>query len=230
MAKKAKRSDDKMVAVEEALSKTELFIEKNQKIITIIVGIIVVLVLAYFGYRKFYISPLDKEAKSQMFMAEMYFEKDSLDKALYGDGNYLGFLDIIEDYGSTQAGNLASYYAGIIFLQKGQFNDAIDYLSSFESSDQIIGPMALGAIGDSYMELGEPETAVNYYLKAANAHLNDFVTPLYLMKAAWTYEELGEFSKALRIYERIKSDFPRSEESRDIDKYIEKAKFIIGVE
>lgn len=216
-----------MVAVEEALGKTELFIERNQKIITIIVGIIVVLVLVYFGYKKFYISPLDKEAKSQMFMAEMYFDKDSLDKALYGDGNYLGFLDIIDDYGSTEAGNLANYYAGIIFLQKGKFNEAIDYLTSFESNDQIVGPMALGAIGDCYMELGDPETAINYYLKAANTQRNNFVTPLFLLKAAWTYEELGEYSKALRIYERIKSDFPRSEEARDIEKYIERAKLIV---
>lgn len=224
MAKKKGTSDDRLVAVESALSKTEQFIENNQKIITIVVGIIVVLVLGYFGYKKLYLAPLNKEAQSQMYMAQLYFQQDSLDRALYGDGNYLGFLDIIDDYGSTKSGNLANYYAGVIYLKQGQFESAIDFLNDFESEDQIIGPMALGAMGDAYIELGEPGTAINYYLKAANTHVNNFVTPVFLLKAGWTYEELDEPSKAMRIYERIKTDYPNSNEAREIDKYIYRAK------
>ncbi|MCK4639195.1 MAG: tetratricopeptide repeat protein, partial [Bacteroidales bacterium] len=110
MAKKKDKTEEKIVAVEEVLGRTEQFIEKNQKILTIIVGIIVVLILGYFGYKKFYLAPLEKEAQSQIFMAEMYFEQDSLNRALYGDGNYLGFLDIIDEYSSTKTGNLANYY------------------------------------------------------------------------------------------------------------------------
>ncbi len=223
MAKKKGSSNDRLVAVESALSRTEQFIEKNQKIITIIVGVIVVVVLGYFGYQRLYLDPLNEEAQSQMYMAEMYFQKDSLDRALYGDGNYLGFLDIIDDYGSTKAGNLSNYYAGLLYMKKGQFETAIDFLTDFESEDQIIGPMALGAIGDSYMELKEPETAINYYLKAANAYVNDFVTPVFLLKAGWTYDELGEYEKSKRIYERIEKDYPKSNEARDIQRYIHRA-------
>ncbi|MEI7726795.1 MAG: tetratricopeptide repeat protein [Bacteroidota bacterium] len=40
------------------------------------------------------------------------------------------------------------------------------------------------------------------------------------MKAAMAYEELGNFEKALGIYKKIKEEFPRSYEGRDIDKYI----------
>ena len=224
MAKKKDKTEEKIVAVEEVLGKTEQFIEKNQKILTIIVGIIVVLVLGYFGYKKFYLAPLEKEAQSQIFMAEMYFEQDSLNRALYGDGNYLGFLDIIDDYSSTKTGNLANYYAGICFLKKGEFEEAIDYLKNFSSSDQIIGPMASAAIGDAYMELGDPEKSITYYLEAAGKSNNEFTAPTFLMKAAWTYEELGEYNKALKIYERIKKEFYTSYEAREIDKYIARAK------
>ncbi len=224
MAKKSERADDRLLAVEGALSTTEQFIEKNQKAITIIVGIIVVIVLGYFGYKKFYISPMNKEAKSEMFMAELYFQKDSLNKALLGDGNYPGFVDIADQYGSTKAGNLANYYAGIIYLKQGKFDEAIDYLQSFESEDQVIGPMAMGAIGDAYVETGELDKAANYYLKAANTQINEFVTPIFLMKAGWAYEENGDYDKALRIYKRIKEEFHRSTEARDIERYIERAK------
>ncbi|MCK5838441.1 MAG: tetratricopeptide repeat protein, partial [Bacteroidales bacterium] len=99
MAKKKDKTEENILAIEEALSKTELFIEKNQKMITIVVGIIVVVVIAFFGFRKLYLSPKESEAQTQMFMAEKYFDKDSMNLALYGDGNYLGFLDIIDEYG-----------------------------------------------------------------------------------------------------------------------------------
>lgn len=224
MAKQSERSEDRMASVEGALSNTEQFIEKNQKIITIAIGIIVVIVLGYFGYQRFYLIPQNKEAQSEMYMAELYFQKDSLDKALHGDGNYPGFLQIIDDYGMTKAGNLANYYAGVIYLHKGQYEEAIEYLEDFDSEDQIIGPMALGAIGDAYLELGEPERAANYYMKAANTHTNNFVTPTFLMKAGWVYEETGDHDKALRQYERIQQEFTNSTEARDIEKFIYRAK------
>ena len=79
-----------------------------------------------------------------MFMAEKYFENDSLNKALKGDGNYLGFLDIIDQYKFTKSANLSHYYAGICYLKKGEFQNAIDQLNSFSSGDQLVGPMASG--------------------------------------------------------------------------------------
>ena len=88
MAKKTDQTEERIVKVEEALSRTERFIEKNQKLlIYIIVGIIAV-VLIYMAYKKFYLAPREEKAQSQMFMAQKYFEKDSLSKAINGDGNY----------------------------------------------------------------------------------------------------------------------------------------------
>lgn len=168
MAKKTDKTEERIVAVEEAFSKTEQFIEKNQKIILIVVGAIIVVVLGYFGFKRIYLAPREKEAQSQMFMAEKYFETDSLTKALKGDGNYLGFLDIIDQYKFTRSANLSHYYAGICYLKKGEFQNAIDQLNKFSSGDELVGPMAIGAIGDAYMELNNTDKAIDYYLKAAN--------------------------------------------------------------
>jgi tetratricopeptide (TPR) repeat protein len=164
MAKKSGKGSDSFVAVESALSKTEQIIEKNQKVILIVVSIIVVIVLGFFAYKKLYIAPLNKDAQEQMFMAEMYFQQNDFEKALYGDGTYLGFLDIIDEYGSTKSGNLANYYTGLIYLKQGKYDEALDFLKSFESDDKIVGPLALGAIGDAYIEKGQPENAIDYYL------------------------------------------------------------------
>jgi tetratricopeptide (TPR) repeat protein len=227
MVKKQDKTEGGIVKVEEALSKTEHFIERNQKLLTIIIGAIVVVVLIFFGFKRFYMAPKEKEAKEQMFMAERYFESDSLSLALNGDGMYPGFLEIIDDYGMTQGANLSKYYVGICYLKSGNYDEAIDYLKSFKGKDQVLGPMAKGAIGDAYMELGEQSKAAGYYLEAANIRENEFTTPLFLMKAGWTYEILKEYKKALEAYEQIKYEFPGSTEAREIDKYIARTKSLM---
>jgi tetratricopeptide (TPR) repeat protein len=223
MAKKTTRAEENIQAVEEALGKSEQFIEDNQKPILIVVGVIVLVILAYFGFQKFYLAPKEKSAQEQIFMAEYYFEIDSLDLALLGDGINSGFLDIIDNYKFTKTANLAHYYTGTIYKEKGDFQTAIDFLEGFDGDDEIIAPMALGSIGDCYMELDNADAAINYYLKAANASDNEFTSPIFLMKAGWTYEVLEEYSDAVKVYKQIKEEFPKSNEAREMDKYIARA-------
>ncbi len=221
MSKKQKKGKEEPVeGVENLLTRTEKYIEENQKSLTIIVVAIVVVVLGYLGYRNLYIAPMEEEARSQIFMAERYFEQDSFYLALYGDGNFLGFLDIIDDYGVTRTANLANYYAGISFLRMGEFEYAIDHLRKFDARDQMVSPLALGALGDAYVELGDLETAASYYTQAARRRSNQFTTPIFWMKAGQVYEELGQYSKALEAYENILEDYPETTEGREVEKYI----------
>jgi tetratricopeptide (TPR) repeat protein len=225
--KKIDKTEERIVAVEEAFSKTEQFIEKYQQTILIVVGVIIVVVLGFFGFRRFYLAPKEKDAQSQMFMAEKYFEQDSLKKALNGDGQYLGFLAIIDEFGMTKSSNLAHYYAGICYLKLGKFDEALEQLNKFSASDQFIGPMAKGAMGDANMELKQTQKAADLYLEAAEMRKNDFTTPLFLMKSGLAYEELANYEKALSMYKRIKADYPRSFEGREIDKYISYAEGLL---
>jgi tetratricopeptide (TPR) repeat protein len=225
--KELSKGDKSIIAVEEALSKTEKFFEKNQKLLMIIVGSIVVVVLAYLGYKKLYMEPKENEAREQIWVAQRYFELDSLDKAMNGDGNNLGFIDIVDDYGMTKSGNLAKYYLGICFLKKGMFQDAINELKSFDGESEIVGPLATGAIGDAYMELGEVDDAIDYYIKASETKVNDFTSTLFLFKAGFAYEDLGQFDKALEVYKKIQKEHFKSYEARDIEKYISRCENMI---
>ncbi|MFZ4740332.1 MAG: tetratricopeptide repeat protein [Bacteroidales bacterium] len=228
MANKQNGTEGKIIAVEEALGRTEQFIEKNQKIIIIVLVTLMALVLGYFGVKQFYIKPQETKAHAEMFYAEKYFELDSLNLALNGDGEHIGFLEVIDNYGITKASNLAKYYVGIIYLKKGQFQEAINYLEDFDSDDQIVASTATASIGDAYMELNNLDKALEYYLKAADQNINNFSSPQSLMKAGFVYEEKGDWGNALKTYERIKKDFFKSQESREIDKYIAKAKGMLN--
>ena len=218
--KKIDKTEERIVAVEEAFSKTEQFIEQYQQIILIVVGVIIVIVLGYFGFKRFYLAPKEKDAQSQMFMAEIYFEQDSLKKALNGDGQYLGFLAVIDEFGMTKSANLAHYYAGICYLKMGQYETALEQLNKFSSSDEFVGPMAKGAMGDANMELKQVQKAADLYMDAAEMKKNEFTSPMFLMKAGMAYEELGNYEKALKVYKQLKEKYARSNEGREIDKYI----------
>jgi len=223
MAKQTDKTDKQFAQIEETLSKTEQYVEDNQKSLTLIVGAIIVIIGIYLGFTNYYLEPLEKEAHADMYMAEMYFEKDSFNLALNGDGQYLGFLDIADEYSLTNPGNLANYYAGLCYLHTAQFEDAIEYLSDFSSDDIILSTLALGCIGDAYLELEDNSSALKYYEKAADNASNDFTTPRYLMKQAIVLEMDEEYEDALEIYNQIKEDYSKSQIAQDIDKYIARA-------
>jgi tetratricopeptide (TPR) repeat protein len=220
MAKNKTSQHDNLQDIESALTKTEQFIEDNQKVITYAVGVIVVIVVGFLGLKKFIVQPRESDAQSQMFMAENYFEKDSFNLALNGDGNYLGFLDIIDDYGMTKSSKLARYYAGISYLRLGEYQNAIDYLSKFKTKDILLGPVKEGSIGDAYVQLGEQDKAIRHYTKAFDVSDNDFTAPIYLMKAANLLELQGNHAKALDLYTRLKEKYPETNEGRNAEKFI----------
>ena len=213
---------DQEIDLQEQYSKAEHFVEDNKNTIMIVVGLIALCLIAYLAFFQLYIPNQEAEAQSEMFMAEHHFKNSEWQKVLDGEGDYPGVLDIIDSYsGFTKANNLAHYYAGISYLNLGDFDGAIDYLSKFKGKDEIIGSMALGALGDAYMEKGETGQGISYYEKAASNSKNSVSAPLFLMKAAAANEVEGNFKKAKDLYTRVKEDFPDSFQAREVDKYID---------
>lgn len=225
MAKEIKEStaEQRVESIESALTKTEKYIEENRKSLSIIFGGIIAIVLIYIAFTKFYMGPREEKAINQMFVAEQYFEKDSFKLALNGNQIYPGFLEIIDQYGFTKAANLAKYYAGVCYLHLGDFNNAITYLEKFDSDDELVSNVALGGIGDAYAELGKTDDAIKYYIRAADNVKNDLTSPIYLMRAGLLLEQKGDFKKAEDTYTRIEKEYSKSDEARQIEKYITRA-------
>jgi tetratricopeptide (TPR) repeat protein len=229
MAKDKKNvQPDTVESLDNALTRSEKFIEQNQKSLTIIIVAILVIVSIYFGYKRFYLAPMEKEAQSQIYAAEYNFEKDSFKLALNGNDNDLGFLDIADKYSITKTGNLAHYYAGICYRQLGEYQKAIDHLKKFDAGDLLVTPVAYGAIGDCYVELSQLKEGAKFYEKAANYSEDEFTSPIFLKKAGVVYEELKENEKALKLYTIIKEKYPKSQESREIEKDIARNNTILG--
>ncbi len=220
MAKKDKKSEETIVDVQQVYSKTEHYVDQNRNTLLVIAGILVVLFAGYFAVTRLYLEPRNQEGMELLWKAEYWFEIDSLDKALAGNESFYGFEYVADEYSSTKAGELASYYAGIIYLRQGDFPRAISYLKESDLDDAIVGAVAKGAIGDAYVELGDFGQALSYYNDAISHSDNLLTTPVYLKKAGLVHEEKEDFKKALENYKKIKDDFPTSNEARTIDAYI----------
>jgi TolA-binding protein len=205
-------------ALKERLEGAENWIEQNPKTVVGIAAAILIIVGGYFAFN-YYKNNQNEIAQSEMFQAVYYFEADSLDKALNGDGNNLGFLQIMDEFGITDAANLANYYAGVSYLKKGNFEAARLHLEDFSSNDLLIQARAYSLIGDSYMEEANYDEAARYYNKAANYKPNKFFSPGYLMKEALAYEKLNQNEKARETYDKIITQYWESEEYQNARKY-----------
>jgi tetratricopeptide (TPR) repeat protein len=223
----AEQDKDQAIDITETIDRAENYVQENKKSLAIIGGTIVVVVGGYLGYTNFIVKPQEENAQKQMFVAERYFQNDSLDLAINGDGMYPGFAKIIDDYGSSNSANLAHYYLGISYLKKGQYDKAIEYLSKYDAEDDITGAIALGGIGDANLELGKNDEALKYYKKAADWDENSFTAPLYLKKTATVYELQNDYKSALEVYQRIQKDYPTSTEGRDVERLIAHAEGMI---
>lgn len=207
-------------ALQQELSRSQEFVNKNKNLVTGALVVFVLIVASIFFYR-WTIDNQDKEAQEQLFPAVFYFEKDSLSQAMQGDGNYTdGFEAIADEYSMTDAGNLASFYAGSTALQNGEFDKAIEYLKGFSSNDYLVQARAYCLTGDAYMEKEEFSAAVGAYKKAVNHYPNDQFTPTYMLKLALAHEQAGNADQAASVYQDIIAEYENSTEAGEAKKYL----------
>ena len=215
--------------LDESASRSEQWVARNQNYILGVIGVIAVAVLGYLGYYQFVQEPKNASAANEMLYPNQYFnealqstaEKDSLYLlALNGAEGKYGYLDIIEEYSGTPSANIATYAAGMAYKELKQYDKAIEYLEKVSADEEITASLALGGIGDSFLQLGQTEDALSYYVKAFSQDENELTTPRYLYKAGLAALELGTKEKALGYFQRIKDEFPNSEEARTIDVFI----------
>jgi tetratricopeptide (TPR) repeat protein len=219
--------------LDESASRSEQWVARNQNYILGVIGVIAISVLGYLAYNQFILKPKIASAANEMFYPQQYFdqalngsaERDSLyNLALNGAEGKYGFLDIINEYKGTPAANLGNYYAGMAYLHMQQYDEAIRHLENFSTDEPMTGPLALGGIGDAFMQLGQPAEALDYYERAIAHNTNDYTTPRYLFKAGVTAMELNQKERAIQYFQRLKEEFPSSDEAGTIDVFIGMAK------
>ena len=210
--------------VEAGLGKLQQFVDDNQQKVMIAGGVVVVLIVALVYVFAKYLPEQNLKAQKAIMMADFAFAKDSFALALNGTTTgatpYKGYAQIANDFGMTTTGKLASYCAGVCCLHLKKFDEAKKYLDKCSPNDPIVGAIHLSDLGDAYAELGNFADAIKYYEKAANYSDNQAYTPYFLFKAGLANEHEKKNEEAKKLYEKVRDQYPNSDEGRDIEKYI----------
>ena len=216
----------------ETLNAKEALFLKHRKNISIAIVVIILLVAGVICYNTYVSGPREQEASTALAKGQDYFANQQYDKALKGDGaGYAGFLSIASDYSNTDAGNLANLYAGLCYANMDKWNEAVQYLDGFSTSDdQMISPAAMAALGNAYAHLKQLDKAVECLKKAANMadseamdKTNNSISPVFLIQAGEILERKKKKDEALKIYQDIKTKYVNAPIAQEIDKYIERA-------
>lgn len=220
---KSKAQAQQAANVGEAVSRTEEYIEKNKKALSIIAIALIVLIVGIWALNHFYFQPRQVKAMSALSAGEKLFEAGDFQCALEGEGyDYEGFDAIIKEFGGTKAANLAKAYAGIAKAQLGQYAEAIPYLQKFKGNDKMIAPSVLAALGNCYAQTEDYAKAAATLVKAAKKANNNVLSGAYLVQAGQLFEQLGNNAEALKAYKTVKEKYYQSTQAADIDKYIER--------
>ena len=210
----------------EAMNKTERFFEENgRKMSYIFLGLLALGVVIY-GYRALVSQPRVAKAAELIAEAQARFDAETPDYALAltGDANGAGFLDVIEQYGSTPSGNRAKHYAGICYLKQGDLEQAAAYLSKYSPvkglPGAIINAQNYGLQGDVAVEQDDYKRAVALYEKAVEAADNNLTAPMYLRKAGLAARAAGDDKQAVALFQRILDEYPASMDARDAEKLL----------
>ena len=221
-------------AANEDQPKSEAFLTKYRKPIFIAVAAIVIVIAGFFAYKSLFAGPREEKASTALAKGQEYFNNEIFDKALNGDGQgYAGFNAIASDYSGTDAANLAHLYAGLCYANLGKWKEAQQALDAYSpSSDAMVSPAAVAALGNVYAHLNQLDKAVSNLKKAADMAdskaadgANYSLSPIFLLQAGEILENQNKKDEALSLYQDIKKKYVTSPlvQSQEIDKYIERA-------
>ena len=207
---------------EQVVAKAKDFWTKYSKPVMIASVLIILAVGGFYAYQNFVKKPNEAKAADAIFKAEEYYRMDSVNLALNGDGQNWGFLKVIDKYGSTAAGNLASFYAGSCYIKLNDNEKAIKYLKKFSGDSKPIQARAYKLLGDAYGDQGKNSDALSYYKKAA-AHFeaDEASSAEYLFTAAYFADRVMKDTKeAIALYKELKEKFPRTQQGSEADNYL----------
>jgi len=198
--------------------KNQFKTNKKLRLITMVVGGIIIVGLGYFAYRQFMYGPANEKSKDNYWIGLNYAAVDSTDIAIEELRGH------VKKYDGKIGGEVAQFVYARQLMSSGEFNQAIKELKGVNVSDTYVSVMALGLQADCHSELKAYDKAATMYIEAADLSDNEMTTPMYLMKAGLCAEEINNFETATQCYQRIKDDYSSFASQKGIEKYIARAK------
>lgn len=221
-------TEEAFESLEQTAQQSEHFIEKNAKPLGIIFGVLIFLAVAYFAYLKFIKEPKNLDAQKEIVTADQMFDNDSLQLALNGSpGAYMGYNQIIDEYGGSDVGNIAKYKAAVALYKEGNYQEALDRINSFSTDEKAMEAMKYGVKGDALVQLGQKEEGLDAYEEAINASDLQVLQQVYTKKAAVLAMDIQAYERGLKTVEAYLKNNPDGDANGEVAKFAEMLKYAV---
>ena len=195
------------------------FYEENRNLVYGVLAALVVVILLIAGYAWM---QSNKQAEAQVELGAILpaYEAGNYVAALDGTETAAGLLAVADEYGSTDAGNLAHYYAADALFRLGRYDEALEHFQAFDKGNNLVSASAFAGEAAIYEIQGTFDRAGDYYKRAAEQFESAITAPDYLLRAGEAYEQAGAYGEAQAVYETIRDDYPESSIAGTIDFYL----------
>jgi TolA-binding protein len=196
----------------------------NKKRVSTGIGVAVVIVIAVW----FYINNMrtnNEKAATDLAKVMTYVDNGQYQVAVDGipEKNIPGLQGIVENYGSTKAGNMAKFYLATAYYGLQNYDKAIEHFDDYSGGNELFEISALSGLGACYEAKGNLAEAAEYYEKAALKNSDDPNAAENLINAARNFVRIGQKEHATELYKKVKTDYSTAPQAREIDRYIAEA-------
>ncbi len=132
----------------------------------------------------------------------------------------LGLKAIVDNYGGTDAGELARYYLAGAYYRLGEYADALESYLAFSPADRMLEAGALAGAAACHEALKQFAQAAELYADAAGTDPDGVAAPEYLNSAARCHGAAGNPGEAVRLLKKLKDEYPTSAFARDSERAI----------
>ncbi|MEM1128662.1 MAG: hypothetical protein AAGI71_18610 [Bacteroidota bacterium] len=209
-----KRQDLREDTMVTAYARTWDFYDKNKGLVVGAGVALVVLIAALIGFG-FMQQQRGVDAQSLLAQALPAYETGRYQEALDGSDAAPGLLEVIREYGSSDAGNLAAFYAADAYFRLGQYDEALRYFDQYDVDDSLVGASALSGQAKVHEIQGNFDRAGDLYRRAAQTYEDPLTSPVYLMQAGRAYEKAAAFGQAQAAYELLLDAYPEATQAAE---------------
>ncbi len=198
--------------------------EQNKRLVSSVLTAIVVVAIAIVVITN-NMRTNNEKATTELGKVMRYYDEGRYALAIQGNPqeNVRGLQAIVDDYGSTQAGSLATLFLANAYFAEGNYDKALEYYLDVSIGDPMLDASALAGAAACYEAKGEYTKAADYFERASYKDAKGVLAAEHLMHAGRNYVVSGNKQKAIELYKKVKKEYPTSAFVREIDRYIAEA-------
>ena len=163
----------------------------------------------------------NQKAGSELSKIMNVYDSGSYLEAIEGKkGAEVGLKSIVENYGSTENGEIAKIYLANSYNRLGKYDEAFKYYKDYDGSIKIYEATALAGQAGYYADKKDFVKAADLYLKASRVSDENVLNPEYLYHAGVNFLNANNNEKAKEAFAKIKKDYQTSPEARKVNPYL----------